>query len=458
MFNRRTISIFTALIVLALVSVACKVSLPGGLSNAESIATYTAATVNALTGSSTPESHALPTLAPDAGESTAVPVVAPLSIAFVGPDRNAYYWNETLVGTTQLTSSGDVTSAYVSPDGSLVAITRTTDEISYTLEVINHDGSGLRTLLAPAGFAAMPRPAESLSSIPGQVSWIPNRHTIAMSTRITFEGPGSSTGNSLYFINAEDGSMTAPITLSDVWYYRYTFSPDGARIAISIPEGIEMYNPDGSKLDKKVLAYEFVNTASEYAWVASPVWSADSTTLVAAVPPKEPFTDPVADSTVWRVAADGLSGELTMSRQMMYFPGGFASISPNLTKILYLTRFGAPEANLRSINISNIDGSGEIVYASGNIHQPPVWSKDSSKFYYYDQDLGAFIGQEGATPQSLPDFNSANTVQWIDGNRFVGAVGPAGGWKLLLGTLGSPTGVIYSTPISSGSLNFTLNR
>lgn len=458
MFNRRTASILTALIVFALVSVSCKVSLPGGQPTVDAISTYTAATVNALTGSPTSEFHGLPTLETVAGEATIVVSAAPLSVAFVGPDRNAYYWNETLVGTTQLTTSGDVSSAYVSPDGSLVAFTRTNDEISYTLDVINSDGSGLRTLLAPTAFAALSRPAESLSSIPGQLSWVPNSHTLAMSTRITFEGPGSATGDSLYFVNAEDGSITSPITLSDVWYYRYTISPDGTRIAISVPDGIEMYDSDGSKLDKKVLAYEFVNTASEYAWVASPVWSADSTTLVAAVPPKEPFADPVADSTVWRVAADGLSGELTMSRQMMYFPGGFASISPNLNRILYLTRFGAPEANMRSINISNIDGTGEIVYASGNIQQIPVWSKDNSKFYYYDQDLGAFIGQEGAAPQPLPDFNSAYTVQWIDDNRFIGAVGPAGGWKLLLGTVDGPTGVIYSTPISSGTMNFTLNR
>ncbi len=458
MFTRRTTSILTALIVFALVSVACKVTLPGGQPTADTIATYTAATINAQTDSTTPESHTLPTLTPDIGETTSIPAVAPLSIAFVGPDRNAYYWNETLVGATQLTTSGDVSSAYVSPDGLLVALSRTNDEISYTLDVINHDGTGLRTLLAPAGFMALPRPAESLSSVPGQVSWIPGTHTIAMSTRLTFEGPGSSTGDNLYFINADDGTITAPITLSDVWYFRFTFSPDGSNIAISVPDGIEIYTPDGIKLDKKVLAYDFVNTASEYAWVASPVWSSDSSTLAAVVPPKEPFNDPVADSTVWVVSADGLSGEMTMSRQMMYFPGGFASISPDLNKIVYLTQYGAPEDNARTINISNIDGTDEIAYTTGDIHLTPIWSKDSSKFYYYDQGLGAFIGQEGAAPLPLPDFSGVNTVQWIDGNRFIAASGPAGGWKLLLGNVGSPTGVIYSTAISSGTIYFTLNR
>lgn len=454
MKKNRKGSDITVLIVLALVSVACRFSLPSGTPTTEVPDAGTATT----DGAATPESHDLPTLATTSEAVTPLPAAFPLSVAFVGPDRNLYYWNETISGTTQLTTSADVVNAYVSPDGLLVAFTRTTDEISYSLEVINSDGSGMRTLLAPAGFAALPRPPESLSSVPGQVSWIPNSHKLAMSTRLTFEGPGSSTGDNLYTINADDGMVTTLITFSDVWYYRYTFSPDGTKIAISLPEGIEMYNINGSKLDKKVLAYEFINTASEYAWVASPVWSSDSLTLAAVVPPTEPFADPVADSTVWRVAADGLSGELTMSRQMMYFPSGFASISPDLNQIAYLTRYGAPEDNLRSINISNTDGTGGVVYTSGNIHGSPAWSKDGSKFYYYDQDSGAFIGQTGSAPLSLPDFISAQSIQWIDGNRFIAATGPTGGWKLLLGTVGSPTGVIYSTPITSGSLNFTMNR
>ncbi len=456
--NRKTASILAAVAALALISVACKFSLPGSIPAAETIATSAAATIAALEGSLTAQAHELPSLPSSTAIPTQPPATSSLSVAFVAPDGNAYYWNELLSGTIQLTTSGDVSAAFVSPDGQLVALTRTTDEISYTLDVINFDGSGQRTLQAATGFASLPRPAGSISSIPGQITWIPNSRSLAMSVRIVYEGPGSSTGNSLYFIDADSGTITAPINLSEVWNFRYTFSPDGSKIAISLPEGIEIYNPDGSKLEKKVLAYEFVNTASEYAWVASPVWSADSKTLMAAVPPKEPFNDPVADSTVWRVTADGLSGEMTMSRQMMYFPGGFAAFSPDLNKIVYLTRYGAAVDNLRSINFSNIDGSGEVTYATGKIYKVPIWSKDGSKFFYTISDSGAYIGQEGAAPLSLPDFYNAQSVQWLDGNRFIASVGPAGGWKLLLGTVGSSTGVIYSTSQESGSLTFTMNQ
>ena len=50
-----------------------------------------------------------------------------------------------------LTTSGDVESAIVSPDGTQVAFTRSTDWTNYTLEVINSDGSNLRSLILPAG-------------------------------------------------------------------------------------------------------------------------------------------------------------------------------------------------------------------------------------------------------------------------------------------------------------------
>lgn len=457
MFNRKTATILAVLSILAISCTACGISLPGSISAAEAEGTSVAATVQALKSTVesvlTPEAHNVSTL-PSSTEEPA----APVSMAFVGPDRNAFYWNETLSSPVMLTASGDVSTAFVSPDGLLVALTRTVDEISYSLDVINSDGTGQRPLFTATAFADLPRPDDSLASIPNQIAWIPGTHILAMNTRITFEGPGSSTGNTIYLINTDDGSITAPITLTDVWSYRFTVAPDGTKVAISLPEGIEIYHLDGTKLDHKVLSYDFVNTASEYAWVASPIWSADSTTLAAAVPPVEPFADPVADSTVWKVAADGLSGEMTFSRQMAYFPGGFASISPDLNKILYLTRYTTGSDSMYAVNLSNLDGSEAVQYAEGRFSSVPQWSTDSSKFYYYKNDTGAFLGVPGSTPTSLTDFAYTRKVQWIDDNRFIGASGPEGGWKLLLGTVGGATGVIHSTPSTDGTLTFTLNR
>jgi len=457
MSTRRFASILITLVFLAAAATACNLPFINSEPSAETVASLTVASLTAMAADSGTEG--LPTPTPEIIEPSDIPEAAPLSVAFVAPDGNAYYWNEYLNTPNQLTTTGDVRAAYVSPDGTLVALARSADESTYTLDVVNSDGTGLRTLVSPEAFAAFPRPVDALSSIPNQVEWLPDTHTIIMNTRITFEGPGSATGENLYLIDADDGSITAPISIPDAWFFRFTISPDGSKIAISLPEGIEIYNLDGSKLERKVLAYEFVNTASEYAWVASPVWSADSQTLAAVVPPKEPFSDVVADSTVWLVSADGLSGEMTFSRKMTYTPDGFAFISPDLRKILYLTQLDPSSSGKYALNLSNLDGSDSYEYAVGSFFAGPVtWSTDSTKFYYYDNDTGAYMGQPGQAPQSLPDFSGVKTVEWIDGSRFIGASGPEGGWKLLLGTVGSATGVIYSTPASGGSIIFTINR
>ncbi len=457
MSTRRLAPILITLVFLATAATACNLPFINSEPSAETVASFTVASLTAMAANSGTEGFPTPT--PEFIKPSAIPEAAPLSVAFVAPDGNAYYWNEYLNTPSQLTTTGDVHAAYVSPDGTLVALARSADETTYSLDVVNSDGTGLRTLITAEEFAAFPRPVDALSSIPNQVEWLPNSHVIVMNTRIVFEGPGYATGENLYLINADDGSVSAPITIADTWSFRYTISPDGSMVAISLPEGIEIFNLNGSTLKRKVLAYEFVNTASEYAWVASPVWSADSQTLAAAVPPKDPFTDSVEDSTVWRVSADGLSGEMTFSHKMTYSPGGFAFISPDLSKILYLTQPDPLANGQYALNLSNLDGTDAIEYAVGSFFAGPVaWSTDSTKFYYYDSDSGAYIGQQGQAPQLLPDFSNVRTVEWIDDSRFIGVSGPEGGWKLLLGTVDSPTGVIYSTLITSGSIVFTINR
>ena len=135
-----------------------------------------------------------------------------------------------------------------------------------------------------------------------------------------------------------------------------------------------------------------------------------------------------------------------------------AAISPDLSKLAFLVPYGSPTDNLSTLRLANIDGSGLADYTNGKINRIPVWSPDNNKFFYRDDASGAWIGQPGSAPVSIPDFNNTRELTWIDGNRYIGASGPEGGWKLLLGTFGSPTGVIYSSTASGESLRFTVNR
>lgn len=467
MLNKRLLPLLGVMLFFVVAGSGCGLATPDGVPSEYFIETSVAATVNAAQGGipegsatvmpelPTQEATALPTEAP---APVTPPAAFPLSVAFVAPDKNAYFWKESLSTPITLTTSGDVEQAIVSPDGSQVALTRSTDWVSYTLEVINADGSNLRTLINPSGFDVLPRPADAVASVPNQLSWVPGTRSLAMTTRVTYDGPGYQTGESLYLIDTDTSAMRALFNVGTQWSWHYSFSPDGTKIAVSYPEGMDIYDATGVKLDRPVLAYPFVNTASEYAWVASPAWSADSSTLVAVVPPQDPWTIPYADSSVYRISSDGLSGELMFDTQMTYWPSEIAAIAPDLSKLAFLVHDGAPADGNFTLRLANIDGSGLIDYATGKIYSVPEWSKDNTRFFYRDDATGAWIGQPGSAPLSIPDFNNVRDLAWIDGNRYIGASGPEGGWKLLLGTPGGSTGVIYASPADGERLHFTVNR
>ena len=463
MFSRRTFSMTGMGLLLVLMLTACGVSQPSGVPSEDAINTSVAATIDAQS-----QATALPPATAEPAVPTHVPTEAPvpsdtpasslLSVAFVSPDKNAYTWNESLSVPIQLTTSGDVQEAIVSPDGTRVVLIRSTDWIAYSLDIVNSDGTDLRTLVLPSSFDALPRPAESVSSAPSQVNWLPGTHLLAMTTRVAYDGPGYQLGENLFLIDSDTGSMQALLTIESMWSWNYTYSPDGTKIAISYPEGIDIYHADGSGLAAHVLDYPFVDTASEYAWVASPLWEADSNHLVAVVPPQDPWITPLADSSVWRLSADGTAGELLFSTPMTYWPSGSAAVAPDLSKILFLVPDETTEDNRYILRLVNIDGTGMVDYISGDIHGAPDWSTDNSKFYYFDNENGAFVGQPGSAPVSVPDFDQVRSVKWIDADRFIGVSGPDGGWQLLMGNTASPASVIYSTSSGEDQIVFTINR
>ena len=448
------------LVVLALVTVACGINLPSS-TTIDVVATNVAGTVEALAGTAivalTPEAHTLPTV--ELPTVAPAPAFAPLHLSFVSPDRDLYVWDETMPTAQKIVDSGDVSATAISADGSLVAFTRSADYYNYSLEVIDFDGSGQQVLMDAADFAALPRPDGAVSSIPSQMAFVPGSHTLAFNVRLQYEGPGLAFGTTLYL-----ASMWMPAPSAASWMsaqsWKFTYSPDGSKIAISLPTGIAIYNADGSLVDGNVLTYPFVNTASEYAWVASPAWSADSTTLMVAVPPQDPWTEPVGNGSLWRVAADGLSGEMTSETPMMYFPSGFAFISPDLTKVIFFTRLGAATDNIQTLHTASVDGTTDIEYTTGQFDSTAAWSPDNVHFFYTVRDgpgTISYIGAIGGAAVLVPDITNAGDITWVDATRYIVSTSASGTGSMLLGNLSAPTGVIFN---GSGSdyMSFSVNR
>ncbi len=447
--------ILIPLVVLALVSIACGISLP--TATVDTVATSVAATVEALAVTAlTAVPHDLPTA--ELPTVAPTPALAPLHVALVSPDHDLYVWDETKPAAVKIVDSGDVSATVISADGSVIAFTRTSDFMNYSLEAIAFDGSGQRVLMNAADFAALPRPDGAVASTPSQMAFVPGSHTLAFNVRLQYEGPGMAFGDILYSINVDAPSVNSILDTGEAW--KFTYSPDGSRIAISLPTGIAIYNADGTLVDDNVLTYPFVNTASEYAWVASPVWSADSTHLMAAVPPQDPWTEPFGNGSLWRVAADGLSGEQTMESPMMYFPSGFAYISPDLSKVIFFNRLGAPADNQQTLHTAGVDGTTDIAYTTGQFDSTVAWSPDNLHFFYTVRDgpgTISYIGIIGGTAVPVPDINNARDVVWVDATRYIASTFASGTGSLLLGNLSASTGVIFN---GSGSdyVGFSVNR
>ncbi len=250
------------------------------------------------------------------------------------------------------------------------------------------------------------------------------------------------------------------MTVESGWSWDYTYSPDGSLIAISRPEGMDIYSADGSLVAADVITFPFVNTASEYAFLPMPTWSVDRPALAVVVPPQDPWALTPADSSVyyWEIAQSTTSARLTFTAPMTYWPMEIASIAPDLSKLLYLVREGTPEENRYALKLVNMDGSGTQQIAVGELHNLPEWSTDGSTFYYHSDTEEAFLAQPGSTPVSIPAFSQVRNVQWVDTDRFIGASGTESGWQLLLGNSSAPAQVLYTTTATDDMIRFTVNR
>lgn len=444
--------LFTILVIgMIFISLACNLTVPG--SGSTNVETAVASTITALPPSIpaiTAEAHSLPT-------PTVAPQVQPVRVSFVDSARNLYVWADGTPAPIQLVNSGDVSESYDSPDGSLIAFTRGSSGLSDELDVINADGSNQRVLITQAAFAAMPRPADSSGLVPYKICWIPNSQRLAMSVRITFEGPGLQVGDTLYTVDAENGTVSALINPGQ--NFNFSFSPDGLWLMITRPTGIDLYTAAGTLVAANVVSHEFVNTASEYAWTASPSWQSDSSNFAVVIPPKEPWVDNPGVSAVWKVSTAGIATNM-YSGTMSFFPAGISGFTADLTRMAFITRLGAPADNNWSLHVANINGSTDNIVDSGYINQLPVWSPDGSS-YIYSKLIGsisqAYLVQGGSSPVLLGEITSLIEIRWIDNTRYIVSSSTNGGASLLLGTIGSPSGVIFNDTGSLDQQRFTFD-
>lgn len=402
-------------------------------------ATAVAETMTAFvepTSTATNTPHELPS-------ATSMPETRGIRAVFVSADHNIYTWAPGEVSFTQLTSSGDADKALVSSDGSLIAFTRTTDFQTYSLDVINSDGSDQRTVFSHDQFAALHRPELALDAKPHQVDWIPNTHLLAITVNYVFEGPGLSIGPDLIELNADNGSNHTLLTVNESWQFAY--SPDGSKIVASLPDGIDLYKSDGTALTSaKVFTFPNVNTASEYEFTPDVRWSQNGAEFAFTIPPVDPFSDPPDATRVIKVKATDISVTTPLRTLMVYH--GVNEFSPDLSKIAYARIVNSTNGAV-DLHIAKLDGSGDEVYLSNENLNKFTWSPDNQHFIYSLNEgstVATYIGQIGSNGNRITEVDSLREVKWLDGNRYLILDKTTGGWKIWFGTIGSTPVAVYS--------------
>lgn len=435
----KKIRMVTLLSVLIMAGLACSsqvgTSTPG-LNPVDELGTTVAVTLTALAQPivTTPNPEVLPT------GTSGIPAEPPVFRVVYVKNLNAYIWTQS-GGSIQLTSSGDVRDVRISPDGQVIAFTRNPGSFTEELWALNNDGSNSRLLVSSAELVATYSgdPADMPAGIGVyQFGWQPGTHNLYYSTRPLFEGPGYGSYDDIHMVNSDDLSKANIFTAPSGG--KFYFSPNGNMMAIVTSTGISLSNADGSDLHPSVLTYPAVITYSEYSYYPRPVWAPDSSGLRVVIPPGDPLATPLPPSNLWYISADGSPATANGNILASPFIWPDNAISPDLSRIGYISPVGAPADNLRDLHISNADTSSDVVFLGSEQSSFEGWLPNSTQFVFKVNSgsaPGVHVGTVGGGYVTLSvDPGSMSNITWQDNTHYLFLLHNAGVTELRINQLG----------------------
>ena len=382
------------------------------------------------------------------------PSAGTLRVAYV-KDGNLWVWTEAN-GSQALTTTGNINEVTLSDDGMLVAFTRQVDDFHSEIWVITTDGTGERLLVSTADIEAMVinRSPDASGVAPHQIAWIPGTHALAFNTRQSFM-VGFLLNDDLRLVNAASGEQVTvlPQNAGGMFYY----SPDGSQIAITTPNKLFLVNADGSNRRDDLLSYEEVITSSEYRFYASPVWSADSSSLYVAIPPRDPLAARDQATTIWRVPTDG-SPAVQLGGVPATFFGGGVAFAPDLTGLIYQREVGSPQDNLRELHLADSELTEDRVLFTLPLLQFHGWAGDSEHFFFSSgpDNQMQLASLDGMVRPLMPEAGVFFNIMPVGTNQFLYMKDDQGAWEFGLADLQGQKQVIDQISGFPASFDFDL--
>ena len=319
-------------------------------------------------------------------QSSFAPLPIPGTIAYIA-GGNAWIIDTSTANRIPVVTTGDLDCRifFLSPDGRYLVFTRKSTkpadkEINTIWAVRTNGGKPFST---------------GIANVVHSAAWIPGTNSIAYSTvepRAT--APGWQANNDLHRYSITTGAKARILGSSSGgvygwWGTIFTFSPDG-RLAYARPDGIGLVDIDG-KYIKPLIDITPFNTHSDWAWLPSISWSADSNTLYYTSHALPPSLVSEEDSPFFDIRAVSFENdaniELVQQAGMFAYPSasGFQSSSSERPyQVTYLQAIFPEQSETSRYRVVVMDRDGSnrrTVFpandAPGLNPQIPAWAPDA---------------------------------------------------------------------------------
>ncbi len=417
-------------------------------STAEAVAVENPSLIPApMTPTPVPDDYVAPTPEP---AFTPVPIeayAAPDGLRVVfAKDGDIWLWTAGTRAAALLTSAGDdLFHVKLSGDGRIVAFRRA-DE----LWAIDSDGTNERQLLGAEDFETIE--SDGIETRLNRFEWVPGTHTLAFNTRQRLEAR-DVLAHDLRLVDADTLEQTMLLPPGEGG--EFTYSPDGSQVAVVTPGDVSLLDADGTNRRDGVLTYAPVAMYSVDDFYVNPVWAADGSGLMVAVPPPDPDARPLQHTTIWRISTDGSSAELVTTINAL--PGDYAiSFSPLLTYVAYgeVLQLGDTLAEVQvQLKVARLGTSDWQAYPDASALCG--WGPHSRRFAFIagrerpQLQIGQWSG--GTIPGSIDAGVPVHSFRWVDGDHYLfvarhnGEQGAEGDrFDLILGEIGGSSTVLVS--------------
>ena len=268
--------------------------------------------------------EALPEIVMIGAQSSFAPLPIPGKLAYIA-GGNAWVIDASTANRIPLVTTGDL-------DGRIFSLSPRGDYLIYTRKSSSPASKEINTIWAVrTNPGSKPFPT-SVSNVVHFADWIPGTSSFAYSTvepRAT--APGWQANNDLYRYSISTGEKRKILDANaggiyGWWGMTFSFAPDG-RLAYARPDGIGLVDLDGKYL-KPLLDIVPFNTHSDWAWLPSLTWGADSKTLYFVTHAPPPSLVSAEDSPFFDLSATSFENDSTVEIAQLTGMFAYPSASP----------------------------------------------------------------------------------------------------------------------------------